>query len=1037
MIRKAWDWFTLAGQMPTATFSETPPRPIAEVLLDMAGRGLLPRVGRAEALSVPFVLRGRNLLCSISTLPLVQYDKDWKVERLPLLEQIDPDIANVVTLAQTVEDLVFEGTSWWQILETDTNDFPTFCRHLDFSSVSVDPPEGRSPAPLPSGIDPRRGANVWVDGQPVSTDQLIRFDSPNPGILSAAGRAIKRAVLLDTTSALYSENPRPLDYFTPADGSVDPANDEEVETLLSEWKRARKQRSTAYVPAALKYNTVDTPSPAEMQLVEQMREAALGIANALGLDPEDLGISTTSRTYQNGVDRRQDRINDVLSPFMSAITDRLSMRDVTRRGYRVRFQLDDYLRADPKTRSEVWANGIRDGWLKRSEVREKEKLMPVAGIDEVPEVKPEVKPVELPANVRAMRLMADEKHTFTMGSSERFKVDTERRIIEGLALPYDRVAVSNGRRFRFRPGSLYIPGGQPARNKLLRDHNYSLAGGRLEHYADEATGLFVRYKVGRGSLGDEMLQSADDGVVDGLSVGIDIEEHAPDPLNKGVYLVLKASWHETSLTAMPAFDDARVTRVAANRDGGMMEDCEKCGKRHAPTVACDAATEKTGEGFSLTEDQMKAVLAQPGAIEAFMKAQKAQSGAPEKKDEKANATGGLTLTSDQVKALIESGAMGALLAGMPFVPKSESTDEKRQPVNPLARNGFTQVNEAAPYRFDRKGNLGKGTHDFSSDIIAGFAHGDEEALKRATDFMATEFEKIMAGGGAANFIAQADVTTLNPNIQRPDMYVDQKDYQYPLWAAVEKGTIADATPFVLPKFNTASGLVAAHTENVEPTPGTFTATAQTITPSAVSGKVEISREAWDQGGNPQLSGLIWRQMVRAWFEALEASVVTLLNAAAPTTIALTAGAADAALEAEITSALAALQFVRGGFRMRDAFAQVDLYQKLIAAKDSNGRKLFPVIGPANATGQTSPFFGAVSVGGLAFMPTWALAASGSVVANSYLFDRSDVSGWATAPRRLTFENISVAKIHVGIWGYKALAITDLTGVRRITYDPVA
>jgi hypothetical protein len=47
-----------------------------------------------------------------------------------------------------------------------------------------------------------------------------------------------------------------------------------------------------------------------------------------------------------------------------------------------------------------------------------------------------------------------------------------------------------------------------------------------------------------------------------------------------------------------------------------------------------------------------------------------------------------------------------------------------------------------------------------------------------------------------------------------------------------------------------------------------------------------------------------------------------------------------------------------------------------------------------------------------------------------------VSGWASAPNRLTFEQVEVRYVHIGIWGYKALAITDLTGVRRFAYDPV-
>jgi hypothetical protein len=98
---------------------------------------------------------------------------------------------------------------------------------------------------------------------------------------------------------------------------------------------------------------VQDPTPAEIQIIAQQNRADLALANALGIDPEDLGISTTSRTYQNAVDRRKDRINDVLSPYMKAITDRLTMPDVLPGDLSARFWLDDYLKADPKTRAEV------------------------------------------------------------------------------------------------------------------------------------------------------------------------------------------------------------------------------------------------------------------------------------------------------------------------------------------------------------------------------------------------------------------------------------------------------------------------------------------------------------------------------------------------------------------------------------------------------------------------------------------------------------------------------------------------------------
>jgi phage portal protein BeeE len=117
---------------------------------------------------------------------------------------------------------------------------------------------------------------------------------------------------------------------------------------------------------------VDSPSPADLQLVELQKQAALDIANALGVDPEELGISTTSRTYANAVDRRRDRINDVLSPFMRAITDRLSMGDVTRRGHRVEFDLDDYMKSNPTERWSVYKIAKEMGVMLVDEIRAEE-----------------------------------------------------------------------------------------------------------------------------------------------------------------------------------------------------------------------------------------------------------------------------------------------------------------------------------------------------------------------------------------------------------------------------------------------------------------------------------------------------------------------------------------------------------------------------------------------------------------------------------------------------------------------------------------
>ncbi|WP_030488189.1 phage portal protein [Micromonospora chokoriensis] len=1040
---------------PAAAEFDTAPRPIEQVFaaLNAAGTG---RVTRDEALSVAAVQKGRNSLCSIATLPLRQY-RQLDIVRSPFLDQIDPDVANVVTLSQTIEDLAFDAISWWLITAQDFQGYPLAARHLDVATVSLDPPKGQ-PNPFPSGRDARGVKIVWVAGEATPADRVIRFDSPNPGLLSANARAIRRALLLDRLASTYADNPRPLDWFTDGDDpSVEPMDDDEIDGFLADWKASRKRGSTGWIPGNVKRVDANAPSPAELQLVELQRQVTLEIANGLGVDPEDLGVSTTSRTYFNAADRRMTKINETYAPYMTAITQRLSMGDVTPRGNTVRFDLSDYLKPDPAGQVAYW-RGLYD-----MNVIDEAEIRAAAGWSGAP---PKPKPAPAPsapppaaggdedaetdsaeqvdaARSAAMTFAADDQGpamTFAggdfAGGTDPAQVDVERRTITGLAVPYNKIASKYGLKFRFLPGSLQYA--DVSRIKHLMDHYKPV--GVHESVTETKAGPVVKLRVLDGPVGspaklerDQLLYDAEHGLYDGLSIGVDFSMNPDDGdvewnEKDSVYDVKRASWRETSSTPMPAFDDARVTKVAASRNApprvkgrsGMPDEQESTETQTTPPA--------TG-GVNLNQDQLTALLQRPGAIQALVAAQQTQQ--PERPS---TPEGALVLSADQVDGLIRAGQLGALLGVPQLTQTAQQEPERRPTVDPTRRTTVTaSVSEDLPYRFDREGNLTRGTHDFSTDLIAG-SQGDGKALERAQTFMRTQFDQIQSGQFDVD---RADTTALNPNRQRPDMYVDQLSYRYPVWEAINKGTLPDSTPFVLPKFATASGLVAAHTEGTEPTPGTYTATSQTITPTAVSGKVEVTREAWEQGGNPQLSGIIWRQMVKAWFESLEASAVAVLDAATPTAIALTAGGGTTGqtLASELTAAFARLQFVRGGFSMTDLFTQVDLYLALTGAKDNDGRPLFPALGPANTNGQSRTRWQAIDVNGVVALPAWALAASGAVVASSYLFDREVVHGWASAPQRLQFE-YRVAYVDVALWGYKATAITDITGVREITYDPV-
>jgi Phage portal protein len=352
---------TLWGKIKAA-FSSSPrqfnyeSQPYSILLKGMFGQPPNGRYGfdtRQDAMQIPAIRKGRNMICSsIATLPLQAVNERNEVQDHPLLRQIDPNVANVVTIAQTLEDLLFDAVAWWEVTSFAYGMPATAVRHHP-SQVSFQPPPGYNQGWLPSDL-PTEGV-VYMRGNPVPFDRVIRFDSPNPPLLKDAERVVRRAIALYLSAETYANEPRPMDYFTPTDPLSDPGGDDDtfIEKLLDDWAAARRKRSTAYVPAALTYNEVQQPTPADLQLVQLQQQVNIDLANMIGIDAEDVGVSTTTRTYQNGVDRRKDRVNDLLSPYMSAVTQRLTMPDVTRRGITVRFWLDDYLRADPKTRAEV------------------------------------------------------------------------------------------------------------------------------------------------------------------------------------------------------------------------------------------------------------------------------------------------------------------------------------------------------------------------------------------------------------------------------------------------------------------------------------------------------------------------------------------------------------------------------------------------------------------------------------------------------------------------------------------------------------
>jgi HK97 family phage prohead protease len=143
-----------------------------------------------------------------------------------------------------------------------------------------------------------------------------------------------------------------------------------------------------------------------------------------------------------------------------------------------------------------------------------------------------------------------------------FRADVKRREVSGLIVPWNQAASSGGVRWRFNFGSLWWSAVE--RVKLLRDHDLHQPLGKAVELSNRDDGLFGRFAVARGEAGDQALELAADGTLDGLSAGPLLGDSSARWVRDadGVRAVSHARLVEVSLTAVPSFDDSRLERVS-------------------------------------------------------------------------------------------------------------------------------------------------------------------------------------------------------------------------------------------------------------------------------------------------------------------------------------------------------------------------------------------------------------------------------------------------------------------------------------------
>ena len=145
-------------------------------------------------------------------------------------------------------------------------------------------------------------------------------------------------------------------------------------------------------------------------------------------------------------------------------------------------------------------------------------------------------------------------------SQEIQAADTERRIVSGLIAPYGEVGYTSAGAVVFERGSIAIP--EPTKIKLLMQHQQDKPVGRAISFSDSTEGVYGSFKISGSTRGQDALVLAQENLVSGLSVGVDVTASKP----MGDYLLVTAAvLKEVSLVESAAFSSASVTDIAAAR----------------------------------------------------------------------------------------------------------------------------------------------------------------------------------------------------------------------------------------------------------------------------------------------------------------------------------------------------------------------------------------------------------------------------------------------------------------------------------------
>jgi hypothetical protein len=352
--------------MPVALGSPwAPTSHLASVIVeDLLGAAAPRALTRAEAMRIPAVARARHIIAgTLARIPLRAYPGEstdpLTGDRAPSwLSRTDGPISPFHRMLMTVDDLLFYNWSLWRITERTADErLPLRMARVPMEQWQFEAGTGRVLTLQPDGS----GGWAWK----VTPDRdVVLIPGGTGGLLDDGQDTLGHARDLEASAHNAARFPTAYIGLEQTSGptlkrrSDDPA-EVTVETIVNDWRAARRNPEGGGV-AWLGGVKPHELGAFDKHLLESGRNAAaVDVARHTSIPADLIDATVTESSLHYSTSRDNDRrfIDYGLGLYMSAISARLSQDDVTPRGQRIAFDLEQWLKGSAPAPGQAPADG--------------------------------------------------------------------------------------------------------------------------------------------------------------------------------------------------------------------------------------------------------------------------------------------------------------------------------------------------------------------------------------------------------------------------------------------------------------------------------------------------------------------------------------------------------------------------------------------------------------------------------------------------------------------------------------------------------